>query len=139
MTFLKFCKSCQTLLDTAPITEGDTPAVKLNCTNCGITEDVESVHTMHSNTYKTTGTTLKLSNAALYDPAVKRSSRITCTVADCPANDPSKWGTLTDKNIRVQPEVMIINYNDANRVSTYICRTCGVTFKHDSASVKPLK
>ena len=128
---LQFCKQCSTLLVSQPLVDGTTTSgVKLICTNCSYEEHVTGNHVIYSHNIKSKSDTTNIDLSTLYDSAVKRTSRIRCPLPDCKANKPELWGQINDENgIVIQPDVMVINYNDTNRVSTFLCRTCGMMTK----------
>ena len=123
---LSFCEQCNTLLPPLPeLDSGDAGLVKLRCTNCPYEKKVDGSHVVYSHNIKSKANVSIIDMSTIYDSAVKRTSRVSCPVLSCKANNPEFWGTLNENGIVIQPDIMVINYNDANRVSTYLCRTCG--------------
>ena len=125
---LQFCKHCNTLLVSEPLEDDGTSTpkgVRMKCTNCSYERDVQGNHIIYSHNIKAKNNTTIIDMATLYDSAVKRTSRTRCPIPDCKANNPEYWGQLNDKGIIIQPDVMVINYSDTNRISTFLCRTCG--------------
>ena len=126
---LSFCEQCNTLLPPLPeLDSGDAGGfigVKLRCTNCPYEKKVDGNHVVYSHNIKSKANTSSIDMATIYDSAVKRTSRVSCPVPECKANNPEHWGSLNENGIVIQPDIMVINYNDSNRVSTYLCRTCG--------------
>lgn len=129
---LLFCPNCQTLLDTE---RSDT--VFLKCPSCDYTKELTEGHLLHSNklTKSTDAVTAELPFAMIYDRAVKRSTKVKCPAVDCASNDSTQWGKYTDNGVRIQPETMLINYQDPDRVSTYVCRVCANIYR--PAPVQP--
>ena len=124
---LSFCPNCQTLLDT----ERD-EKVYLKCPSCSYTQDLKVGHLLHSNKLTTKGQpsgTIELPYAMIFDSAVKRTTKVKCVSSECLSNVLSKWGTFTDRGILIQPDTMVINFQDPDRISTYICRVCGNIFR----------
>lgn len=122
---LEFCPKCQTLL----LTEKDESDVFLKCPNCQYHRDIDGLHLIHSNKFKDDRSTRQVPFSTIYDNAVKRTTRVPCRNADCPSLDKDKWGTDTERGIKVEPNVMIATVYDVNRVATYICRICGDVFR----------
>lgn len=122
---LSFCPKCETLMTT----QKEDDQVYQMCSTCEYKEVMNECHMIRSTELKTqrTGTTLPF--AMIYDDAVQRSTKVMCSFVDCPSHDPSRWGELTERNIRIQPDVMVTNYTDPDRVSTYVCRICGTVFR----------
>jgi DNA-directed RNA polymerase subunit M/transcription elongation factor TFIIS len=123
---LEFCQKCQTLLLTKKDEAG---AVLLKCPNCEYYREINGRHIIHSNKFKDDRSTKQVPYCTIYDSAVKRTTRISCKNNECPSLDEEQWGTETDRGIRVEPNVMIATVYDADRVSTYICRICGLVFR----------
>jgi DNA-directed RNA polymerase subunit M/transcription elongation factor TFIIS len=119
-----FCPTCKALLVTD--NEGE---VSKKCPICSFTRPIEQRHLLRSNKFKDHGNAIELPYGMLYDDAVKRSTKIACQDEECPSKDIEQWGNMTTNNIRIQPDTMIINYNDRNRVATYVCRICGLVYK----------
>lgn len=122
---LEFCPKCLTLL----LTEKDESDVFLKCPNCEYRREIDGRHLIHSNKFKDDRTTRQVPFCTIYDNAVKRTTRVPCRNKDCPSLDREKWGTDTDRGIKVEPNVMIANVYDINRVATYICRICRHVFR----------
>ena len=123
-----FCKHCGTLLKSNIIDENGTNKIVLQCSNCTYKQDVEQNYTIQYNSKINTQTSM-LDMATLYDPAIKRSCKVKCPSTECDANNPESWGLRNKSGILIQPDTMIVNYNDINRVSTFICRVCNKTHR----------
>jgi DNA-directed RNA polymerase subunit M/transcription elongation factor TFIIS len=123
-TLLEFCPKCQTLL----LTEKYENDVLLKCPNCEYSRPIAGLHTIHSNKFKGSGTTTNVPFATIYDSAVKRTTRVPCQNTTCPSLDQTRWGSNTDRGIKVEPNVMISTIYNADRITTYICRVCGKIF-----------
>ena len=121
---LAFCPHCQSLL----LTERE-EEVFLKCPTCTYTGKLGGLHLLHGNRLKDSGLTTQLPYTTIFDSTTKRTTRVSCLNASCPSLDPAKWGTKTETGIVVQPDVIMINYTDPDRVSTYICRVCGHVFR----------
>ena len=65
----------------------------------------------------------------IFDSAVKRTAKVICTNTECQTLNPDMWGQLTQRGIRIQPDTQVINFQDPDRVSTYVCRICGNIFR----------
>lgn len=120
-----FCPKCETLMTT----EKEDDQVYMMCPTCSFREAMTECHMIRSTRLKTQRTGTSLPFAMIYDDAVQRSAKVRCPGIECPSRDPTQWGSLTDRNIRVQPDVMVTNYTDPDRVSTYVCRICGAVFR----------
>jgi DNA-directed RNA polymerase subunit M/transcription elongation factor TFIIS len=128
-----FCPDCQTLLSTnKDDAEG---SVLLKCPNCNFSRPIETLHIIHSNTFKDDHGTQHIPYATIFDPAVKRTTRVPCSDSECPTRDPAKWGTFNERGIKVEPSVLIATVYDPNRLATYVCRICGNIFKPASVSL----
>lgn len=110
-------------------TEKEDDQVYMMCPTCSHREVMNECHIIRSTQLKTRQASSFLPFAMIYDAAVPRSTKVKCPEASCPTQDPEQWGSLTERNIRVQPDVMITNYTDPDRVSTYVCRICGAVFR----------
>ena len=121
---LSFCPDCQSLLTT----ESD-EKVYLKCPSCAYVKDLEGCHLLHSNRIKDSALSNHLPYTTIYDATIKRSTKVRCINGQCPSLDPTQWGQPLDNGIIVQPDVMLMNYNDPDRISTYICRVCGQVFR----------
>lgn len=124
-TLLEFCPKCQTLLQA----EKDDTKVLMKCSNCVYSKDIEGRHIIHSNKIKDDHTNQQVPFATIYDSAIKRTTRVKCRNTNCDSNNPKKWGSVTDRGFKVEPNVMIATVYDANRVATYVCRICGKIFR----------
>jgi DNA-directed RNA polymerase subunit M/transcription elongation factor TFIIS len=119
---LSFCPKCNSLLEI--VKEDD--EVLMKCPICTYAHNLLEGHLLRSNKLKENGNVSKLPFSMIYDDTIKHSAKIVCKEQACPSNDEEQWGNLTeDKSIRIQPDIMIINHNDPNRISTYVCRICG--------------
>lgn len=123
---LSFCPDCQTLLQT----ERDTTVVH-KCPNCTYETEIKGLHLIHNIKFKETGSVVShIPTSTVHDAAVKRTTRVQCKNAECPSLDIQQWGNISlTHGFKIEPNTMIINYNDPNRISTYICRICDHIFR----------
>jgi DNA-directed RNA polymerase subunit M/transcription elongation factor TFIIS len=117
-----FCPKCDTLLSPETV-EGK---VQLNCSNCAYTENLDTTTLMRVNVHSV-GTVKSMNKSMIYDSALRRTNTIECVNQECESLDPTKWGTNVDGRT-VQPSISLTNFFSEDRISTYICNTCGQTF-----------
>jgi len=123
----QFCPECHTLLLTE--VDEETKSVHLKCPNCVYKQEITGQHMLYSMRLQG-GAASHVPYGTIFDSAVKRSARVACRNEACPSLDPEQRGRVNDAGIVIQPDVVIINYNDPEeRRSTYICRICGTMFR----------
>lgn len=123
---LEFCPDCHTLLITEKNSES---GVVLKCSNCAYSREITGSHMIHSNKIRGDNTTKYVPFCAIYDSAVKRSTRIRCYNKECPSHNPEMWGQETEQGIKIEPNVMITSVYSDDRIATYICRICHEIFR----------
>lgn len=124
-THLNFCPKCGSLLN---VSKDEADKIGMTCMSCDYTRDIEDCALLHVNVIEDSSKG-SLNYSMIYDSAVRRTANVVCMSEKCPSNDAKKWGTRGDNGILIQPDLMIINFNDVDRKSTYICRICGSTFQ----------
>lgn len=137
---LNYCPNCESLLDIR--NDGD---ITLKCPTCDYSKPMDQGrHLVHSNKFTNQQSNVDLPYGMIFDSTVKRSAKVRCCNADCPSSDITQWGKefyaraddgyadsdapselKWSKNVRIQPDNMIINFTDPDRISTYVCRVCG--------------
>ena len=117
-----FCPKCDTLLSPETV-EGK---LQLICSNCAYSESLDETTSMRVNVHSAE-TVKSMNKSMIYDSALRRTNTIDCVNPDCVSLDPTKWGTLVDGRV-VQPSISLTNFFSEDRVTTYICNTCGQTF-----------
>lgn len=117
-----FCPKCDTLL--APETKEG--VVQLICSNCDYFQSLGTTTLMRINVH-TAGTVKNMNKSMIYDTALRRTNTIECVNTECASLDPMKWGTVENGRV-IQPSISLTNFFSEDRISTYICNTCGQTF-----------
>lgn len=120
MPNLRFCSNCDTLMDYI--------GSDLKCTNCSREEPVKSKSLLNSTVYQT-AVTSKIESSTIYDPAIRRTSKMSCVNSECPTHDIGQWGMRTAEGTVIQPDCVMVSYHSKERTNTYICRICKVMFE----------
>jgi len=127
MASLNFCDLC----DSLQMPENNDGVMQLVCINCGNkTAPVKDRVVIHRNYMKKAFNKEYLTDAMIYDTALRHTSRIRCPNTACDCHDMSKWGkpSSSGSGIIVQPDVVQTNFTSPDKTAVYICRICNTKF-----------
>ena len=125
MSLLSFCQKCDTLL-LPEIVDGK---AELRCNNCNYGSKVEETKaTLMQVNMHAVGSVKHMNRSMIYDSALKRTNTISCLNSECESLNPINWGQKNTTGRITQPSISLTNFFSEDRISTYICNTCGQTF-----------
>lgn len=137
-TILNFCDKCNNIMSYREVENSDgEKSLELHCSSCKFSKSAKNAQggplrgvilSMKHGTHLK----LPLNEALQYDTTQRLTKHVSCANKDCVSNDVSKWGMLQSGGapVIIQPDVMMANYFDENRILTYICHMCGHMWKH---------
>jgi DNA-directed RNA polymerase subunit M/transcription elongation factor TFIIS len=117
-----FCPKCDTLL----ASETEESTIKQTCPNCDYKKTLDKSMLMRVNDYSKSAIK-SMNRSMIYDSALRRTNTIDCPNPGCESLDLSKWGSTLDGRV-IQPSISLTNFFSNDRITTYICNTCGQTF-----------
>lgn len=116
---LNFCEKCKILLT---FRDG-----QMVCSNCNLVTPIPG-GTKLKTTIHNTNTNSPIESSSVFDKGLKHRSDIMCKNQDCPSNDVKKLGTRTANGLLVQHDVVVSNFNNPDRINTYVCCVCNHVF-----------
>jgi DNA-directed RNA polymerase subunit M/transcription elongation factor TFIIS len=128
-----FCPKCKSILLVK--SDSDTSQLLLACINCDYVRNASGENrTLRRTTIAKDINRESINPAMLYDRALIQTTWIKCPNGSCPTIDPTNWDTtLPSSGLKVFPSVMITNFTNADKVATYICKTCNAGFRARTA------